>query len=127
MGRNTGKMSKEVKDKYAFNVNEYTIEKDGEFFAYLDVNDAYRIINELNNLSDENKSLSNNLKDCNKLKTKRLNKIRNHRAVIEDLGGSIRAYKGKLSQCNEKLDKIKTAMDDTGALTRRQLEEILNG
>ncbi len=81
--------------------------------------------NRVGKLKKENEQLKSDLKDCKKLKTKRLNKIRNHRAVIEDLGGSIRAYKGKLSQTNEKIDKIKETMEDTGALTKRQLEEIL--
>lgn len=80
----------------------------------------------LNEITEENEQLKSDLKDCKKLKNKRLNKIRNHRAVIEDLGGSIRAYKGKLGQANEKIEKIKEAMEDTGALTKRQLEEILN-
>ena len=80
----------------------------------------------LNELAEENEELKSDLKDCKKLKNKRLNKIRNHRAVIEDLGGSIRAYKGKLSQANDKIEKIREAMEDTGALTKRQLEEILN-
>lgn len=80
----------------------------------------------LNDLNDENKKLKQDLKDCKKLAGKRLNKNRNHRAVIEDLGGSIRAYKGQISQLNEKIEKIQEAMEDTGALTKRQLEEILN-
>lgn len=84
------------------------------------------IVELLNTLSEENEQLKSDLKDCKNLKRKRLNKIRNHRAVIEDLGGSIRAYKGKIEQTNEKIDKIKEAMEDTGALTKRQLEEILN-
>lgn len=79
----------------------------------------------LNWLVEENKQLKSDLKDCKKLKGKRLRKIRNHRAVIEELGGVIKAYKGKLSQANEKIEKIKEAMEDTGALTKRQLEEIL--
>lgn len=79
-----------------------------------------------NKLADENKKLKQDLKDCKKLAGKRLNKIRNHRAVIEDLGGSIRAYKGQISQLNEKIEKIQEAMEDTGALTKRQLKEILN-
>ena len=79
----------------------------------------------INNIVDENEQLKSDLKDCKKLKGKRLKKIRNHRAVIEELGGVIRAYKGKLSQANEKIEKIKEAMEDTGALTKRQLEEIL--
>ena len=77
-------------------------------------------------LEEENEQLKQDLKDCKKLAGKRLNKIRNHRAVIEDLGGSIRAYKGQISQLNEKIEKIQEAMDDVGALTKRQLEEILN-
>lgn len=88
--------------------------------------EAEEIVDLLNELNDENEELKSDLKDCKKLKNKRLNKIRNHRAVIEDLGGSIRAYKGKIEQTNEKIDKIKEAMEDTGALTKRQLEEILN-
>ena len=80
----------------------------------------------LNELNDENKKLKQDLKDYKKLAGKRLNKNRNHRAVIEDLGGSIRAYKGQISQLNEKIEKIQEAMEDTGALTKRQLEEILN-
>ena len=80
----------------------------------------------LNELYEENRDLKHQLKDCKKLKTKRLNKIRNHRAVIEDLGGSIRAYKGKLSQANEKLNEIQETMEETGALTKSQLEKILN-
>ena len=99
--------------------------------AFIDkqINKEYtddEIIDLLNEQHEENEQLKSNLKDCMKLKTKRLNKIRNHRAVIEDLGGSIRAYKGKIEQTNEKIDKIKEAMEDTGALTKRQLEEILN-
>ena len=77
-------------------------------------------------LMEENEKLKADLKDCKKLKGKRLNKIRNHRAVIEDLGGSIRAYKGQITQLNNKIEKIQEAMEDTGALTKRQLEEILN-
>ncbi len=80
----------------------------------------------LSKLEKEKEQLKQQYKDCKKLKGKRLNKIRNHRAVIEDLGGSIRAYKGQISQLNEKIEKINEAMEDTGALTKRQLEEILN-
>lgn len=83
------------------------------------------VVNLLNQLNDKNEQLKSDLKDCKKLKGKRLKKIRNHRAVIEELGGVIRAYKGKLSQANEKIENIKEAMEDTGALTKRQLEEIL--
>ena len=82
--------------------------------------------NRVGQLKRENKKLKQDLKDYKKLAGKRLNKIRNHRAVIEDLGGSIRAYKGQISQLNEKIEKIQEAMEDTGALTKRQLEEILN-
>ena len=82
--------------------------------------------NRVRQLKIENKKLKQDLKDCKKLAGKRLNKIRNHRAVIEDLGGSIRAYKGQISQLNEKIEKIQEAMEDTGAVTKRQLEEILN-
>lgn len=84
------------------------------------------IADRLNTYADENEQLKSDLKDCKKLKGKRLKKIRNHRAVIEELGGVIKAYKGKLSQANEKIEKIKEAMEDTGALTKRQLKEILN-
>lgn len=126
--------------QYSFNVNKNTIEFDGKFKAYVNIVDGQRIVDLLNEqhevicicenriaeLRNENKQLKSDLKDCRKLKTKRLNKIRNHRAVIEDLGGSIRAYKGKIEQTNEKIDKIKEAMEDTGALTKRQLKEILN-
>ena len=80
----------------------------------------------ISDLEKENEQLKKDLKDCKKLKGKRLNKIRNHRAVIENLGGSIRAYKGQISQLNEKIEKIQEAMEDTGALTKRQLEMILN-
>jgi chromosome segregation ATPase len=102
----------------------YLIDNDRVYANW--INDDDKIIDLLNTLNDENEKLKSDLKDCRKLKTKRLNKIRNHRAVIEDLGGSIRAYKGKIEQTNEKIDKIKEAMEDTGALTKRQLEEILN-
>ena len=78
------------------------------------------VVDRLNELNDENKKLKQDLKDCKKLAGKRLNKNRNHRAVIEDLGGSIRAYKGQISQLNEKIEKIQEAMEDTGALTKRQ-------
>lgn len=81
--------------------------------------------NRVGQLEKENKKLKQDLKDCKKLAGKRLNKNRNHRAVIEDLGGSIRAYKGQISQLNEKIEKIQEAMEDTGALTKRQLEELL--
>lgn len=87
---------------------------------------AENTANLLNKLTKENKKLKQDLKDYKKLAGKRLNKIRNHRAVIEDLGGSIRAYKGQISQLNGKIEKIQEAMEDTGALTKRQLEEILN-
>ena len=91
------------------------------------VNEELSLANRDNDiLEEENKQLKQHLKDCKKLAGKRLNKNRNHRAVIEDLGGSIRAYKGQISQLNEKIEKIQEAMDDTGALTKRQLEEILN-
>lgn len=90
------------------------------------VNRLNELYEENNELNDENKKLKRDLKDYKKLAGKRLNKNRNHRAVIEDLGGSIRAYKGQISQLNEKIGKIQEAMEDTGALTKRQLEEILN-
>ena len=77
-------------------------------------------------LQREIRELHHKLDDCARLKGKRLNKIRNHRAVIEDLGGSIRAYKGKLSQANEKLNRIKVEVEETGALTKSQVEMILN-
>lgn len=102
------------------------LENGKNFSGYFFIAQAEFICDKLNELSEENEELKSDLKDCRKLKTKRLNKIRNHRAVIEDLGGSIRAYKGKIEQTNEKIDKIKEAMEDTGALTKRQLEEILN-
>ena len=88
--------------------------------------DDAQVFDVANKLADENKKLKQDFKDCKRLAGKRLNKIRNHRAVIEDLGGSIRAYKGQISQLNEKIEKIQEAMEDTGALTKRQLEEILN-
>lgn len=103
---------------------------DNEKQQYANLFECVHWLNDLNDenkeLKQENEQLKSNLRDCKKLKTKRLNKIRNHRAVIEDLGGSIRAYKGKLGQANEKIEKIKEAMENTGALTKRQLEEILN-
>ena len=119
-------MSKRFK---LFTGNNYGVQSvDGEVFidSIVSIGDADVLVDLLNDLTEENEELKSDLKDCKKLKNKRLNKIRNHRAVIEDLGGSIRAYKGKLSQVNDKIEKIREAMEDTGALTKRQLEEILN-
>lgn len=110
-------------------IKRFLIDDAGELIdlnnhKFIDYGDeCCKLLNELNN---ENKKLKQDLKNCKKLAGKRLNKNRNHRAVIEDLGGSIRAYKGQISQLNEKIEKIQEAMEDTGALTKRQLEEILN-
>lgn len=90
-----------------------------------DALNVFEMIDLLNELYDVNKKLENDLTDCKKLKGKRLNKIRNHRAVIEDLGGAIRTYKGQISQLNEKIDKIKGVIDDDGVLTKRELNDIL--
>ena len=109
--------------KEPFNYTTYEVHSSSITDTKDEMEDLCLLLNELN---DENKKLKQDLKNCKKLAGKRLNKNRNHRAVIEDLGGSIRAYKGQISQLNEKIEKIQEAMEDTGALTKRQLEEILN-
>ena len=76
-----------------------------EYSCEMRINDDF--LNLVNTIADENEKLKSDLKD------------------FGELGGVIRAYKGKLSQANEKIEKIKEAMEDTGVLTKRQLEEIL--
>ena len=79
----------------------YGVQKvDGEviFDSIISMAEADVLVDLLNDLTEDNEQLKSDLKDCKKLKNKRLNKIRNHRAVIEDLGGSIRAYKRKIEQ-----------------------------
>ena len=39
--------------KYKYNVNKNCIEKDGQFFAYLNSLDAYKIVKELNRLKGD--------------------------------------------------------------------------
>lgn len=80
---------------------------------------------QLNELNDENEQLKKDLKESQKLKNKRLRKVKNQRALLEDIGGVIIGYKSQLRDLHYKIDKIKEAMEDTGALTKRQLEEIL--
>lgn len=43
--------------KYTFNVNNFSIEKDKQFFAYTSVMDANRIVKTLNKQEEEIKSL----------------------------------------------------------------------
>ena len=121
------KFNKESADALIDKVNALYEEKEKLKIFLEALNEELSLANRDNDtLEEENEQLKQDLKDCKKLAGKRLNKNRNHRAVIEDLGGSIRAYKGQISQLNEKIEKIQEAMDDTGALTKRQLEEILN-
>ena len=49
--------------KYAFNVNNFSIEKDEHFFAYIDTIDANRIVKLLNEQEKRIKSLEEELKD----------------------------------------------------------------
>ena len=51
--------------QFTFNVNKYTLEKDGEFIAHLNIVDAPTIVNLLNELQKENIQLKQEL---NKLK-----------------------------------------------------------
>lgn len=37
-----------MSDRYNYNVNKNCIERNGDFFAYLDVVDAHKIVKELN-------------------------------------------------------------------------------
>ena len=41
--------------RFAFNVNKYQFEKDEEYFAHLDVVDVHKIVDKLNELSEEKK------------------------------------------------------------------------
>lgn len=74
---------------------------------------------------NENKKLEKELQECKKTKKKRLSRLKNQRVVLEETGGVILAYKGKLHKANHKIEKIQEAMEETGALTKSQLEEIL--
>ena len=91
------------------------------FYIIVDDEENVEILCErLNELQEQ----VDNLKRQNK---KRKRKNKNDRAVIEELGSAIIGYKGELNKLHTQIREIREAMDDTGALTKRQLEEILNG
>lgn len=71
--------------------------------------------------------LQKQVDDLKRQNKRRKRKNKHHRTVIEELGGAITGYKGELKELHRQIREIKEAMDDTGALTKRQLEEILNG
>lgn len=56
--------------KYSFNVNRYTLEKDGQYLAYLNIVDVHKIVDLLNGqdkrikeLEEENKQFKDKLHD----------------------------------------------------------------
>lgn len=90
------------------------------FYVFIDDMENIEIFCErLNELQKQN----DDLKRQNKRRKK---KIKRHRVVLEELGASIMGYKGELKKLQSQIREIKEQMEDTGALTKRQLEEILN-
>ena len=90
------------------------------FYIFIDNIENIQIFCErLNELQSQN----DDLKRQNK---RRKRKNKHHRTVIEELGAAIFGYKGELKKLHSQIRKIKEQMNDTGALTKRQLEEILN-
>lgn len=90
------------------------------FYVFIDDMENIEIFcKRLNELQKQN----DDLKRQNKRRKK---KIKHHRVVIEELGSSIMGYKGQLKKLQSQIREIKEQMEDTGALTKRQLEEILN-
>ena len=90
------------------------------FYVFIDSDENIQILcDRLNELQNQN----DDLKRQNK---RRKRKNKKHRVVIEELGASILGYKGELRKLHEQIREIKAQMNDTGALTKRQLEEILN-
>ena len=107
--------------------DERQLSDNGEAFAIVDSGTQASIIcNKLNELAEENKQLKKDLRDCEKTKKKRLRRLRNQRAVLEEIGGVIIGYKGELKELHHNIDRIQERMEDTGVLTKRELEEILN-
>lgn len=113
-------------------IKRFTIDNDySEYIKMCDkqYNSDYIIVGDLSDVKvlcerlNELQEQVDNLKRQNK---KRKRKNKNHRAVIEELGSAIIGYKGELNKLHTQIREIKEAMDDTGALTKRQLEEILN-
>ena len=90
----------------------------------------YIIVDDMENIEifcerlNELQKQNDDLKRQNK---RRKRKNKHHRVVIEELGGAILGYKGELKKLHSQIKEIKEQMDDTGVLTKRQLEEILNG
>lgn len=50
-------------DKYNYNVNKNCIERNGDFFAYLDVVDAHKIVKELNSQDNRIKELEHRIRE----------------------------------------------------------------
>ena len=55
--------------KFAFNVNKYQFEKDGKYFAHLDVVDSHKVVDKLNEQQDtikQLKEMNERLREINK-------------------------------------------------------------
>lgn len=70
--------------KYTFNVNNFSIEKDKQFFAYTNVMDANRIIKTLNKQEEEIKSL----KLENQLLLEEIKEIRDKLMIYLEIKGA---------------------------------------
>ena len=96
-----------------------------EQYLELDDKTLFRLCELLNELHEENEQLKKELSDCQKTKAKRLRRVKHQRAVLEEMGAVNMGYKGELKQLHYKINQIKETMEDTGVLTKRELEEIL--
>ena len=84
------------------------------------------VVELLNIYKKENEQLKKQNDDLKRQNKRRKRKNKHHRAVIEELGAVIIGYKGELKKLHQQIHEIKEQMGDSGALTKRQLEEILN-
>ena len=82
--------------------------------------------NTIDELKNENKELKHELQQCKKIKKKRMRRIRHQRAVLEEMGAVNIGYKGQLKQLNYKIKQIKELLETKTALSRSELERILN-
>ena len=84
------------------------------------------IVDLLNTLYEENQSLKHDLKECKRIKSKRNRRLKNQRAVLDEIGGVIIGYKNQLKEYHYKIDKLEESLEDKTALSRSEIMEILN-
>ena len=93
--------------QYGFNINKYQIEQNGKYFAYLNVIDVKKIVEELNSLSEENKQLKQQLNNCEQKKQNIKDMLLYSEPIIEQKKIQELVYNIVFDLIDEKIEEYK--------------------